>query len=130
MTSDMLIEMFDPFKIEFIHSPIIFVCLNDPIGWKRVVAIPIFKIVLTCYNNKWRYRSTIRIDVLDYNDSFPIAKLHSFNFFTPVVQRYNKGRCDLVYKKVYFVEIPDIGFYNIMFDNYILEKSKPNLNNL
>jgi len=47
-----LIEVFDPFEIEFIRSPVIFVCPNDPIGWKKVVAIPIFKMVLTYYNDK------------------------------------------------------------------------------
>ncbi len=86
--------------------------------------------ILICYNNKWRYCSTIRIDILDYNDLFPITKLYNFNFSTPVVQRYNKDGYDLAYKKVYLVEIPDIGLYNTIFDNHILEKSKLNFNDL
>ena len=36
----------------------------------------------------------------------------------------------MIYEKVYFVEVPDVGLYNIMFGNYILKKSKLNLNNL
>ncbi len=86
--------------------------------------------ILTCYNNKWQYRPTIRIDILNYNDLFPITKLYSFNFLMPVVQYYNKNKRDLAYKKAYFVEILDIRFYNIIFNNYILEKSKLNPNNL
>ncbi len=86
--------------------------------------------VLTYYNNKWKYCSTIRINVLNYNDLFSIAKLYSFNFLTPIVQYYNKDRCNLAYKKVCLVEVLNIGLYNIMFSNYILKKSKPNFNNL
>ncbi len=86
--------------------------------------------VLTCYNNKWKYRPTTRIDVLNYSDPFSITKLYSFNFLMPVIQYYNKNGCDLIYKKAYLVEILNIGFYNIILDNYILEKSKPSLNDL
>ncbi len=122
--------MFDPFETEFIRSPTILACLNDSIGQKRVVAISIFKMVLTYYNNKWKYRLTIRIDVLDHSDPFSIAKLYSFSFFIPVVQYYNKSRCNLTYKKAYLVEILNIGLYNIILGNYILEKSKPSPNDL
>ena len=86
--------------------------------------------VLTCYNNKWWYRSIIRIDVLDYNDPFPIVRLYGFNFLILIVQHYNKGGYNLAYKKVYLVEILNIGFYNTMFSHYILKKSKLNFNNL
>jgi len=86
--------------------------------------------ILACYNNKWRYCLTIRIDVLDYNDLFSIARLYSFNFLLPVVRHYNKDGYNLIYKKAYLVEILNIGFYNIMFDNYILEKLKLGSNNL
>ncbi len=86
--------------------------------------------ILICYNNKWQYRLTTKIDTLDYNDLFPIIRLYSFNFPIPVVQRYNKDGYDLAYKKIYLVEIPDVGLYNIIFDNYILEKSKSSPNNL
>ena len=122
--------MFDLFETEFIRNPIILACLNDSIGRKKIVAIPIFKMVLICYNDKQRHRPTTRIDALDYNDPFPIAKLYSFNFFTPVVRCYNKDRCNLAYKKACLVEILDVGLYNIIFGNYILEKSKSNPNNL
>ncbi len=44
--------MFDLFEIEFIDNLIIFVYLNDPIERKRVIAIPIFEMVLIYYNNK------------------------------------------------------------------------------
>ncbi len=125
-----MIEIFDPFETEFIYSPIILVCPNDLIGRIKVVAISIFQMILACYNNKWRYRPTIRIDVLDYSDLFPIVKLYSFNFLTPIVQHYNKDRCDLAYEKAYFVEVLNIGLYNIIFGNYILKKSKLNSNNL
>ena len=120
--------MLDPFETEFIRSSTILVCPNDPIGQKRVVAIPIFKMVLTCYNNKWRYRPTTRIDALNHSDPFPIARLYDFNFFTPVVQHHNKSGYNLAYKKAYLVEILDVGFYNIIFNNHILEKPKPNSN--
>ncbi len=86
--------------------------------------------ILTYYNDKWQYRLIIKIDVLNYSDLFPIVRLYSFNFFTSVVQYYNKGRYNLVYKKAYLVEIPDVGLYNIIFDNYILEKLKLNFNDL
>ncbi len=86
--------------------------------------------ILTYYNNKWQHRPTIRIDILNYNDLFSIVKLYSFNFLTPVIRCYNKGGYNLVYKKVYLVEVPDIGLYNTMFDNRILEKSKPTPNDL
>ncbi len=86
--------------------------------------------ILICYNNKWRYCLTIKIDILDYNDLFPIARLYSFSFFILVVQYYNKGGCNLIYKKAYFVEVPNVGLYNTMFGNHILEKSKLNFNNL
>jgi len=86
--------------------------------------------ILICHNNKWRYRPIIRIDVLDYNDSFQIARLYNFNFLILIVRHYNKDGYNLVYKKVYLVEVLDIGLYNIMFGNYILEKSKPNFNDL
>ncbi len=92
--------------------------------------ISIFQMILICYNNKWQYYLTIRIDALDYSNLFSIVRLYSFNFFIPVVQRYNKGGCNLIYKKVYLVEVLNIRFYNIMFGNYILEKSKLNFNNL
>jgi len=128
--SNMLIEMFDLFETEFIYNPAIFVCFNNPIGRKKVVTISIFKMVLTYYNNKWRHRLTTRIDALNHNDPFPITRLYSFNFLTPVVQHYNKDGYNLVHKKTYLVEVPDVGLYNIMFDNHILEKSKPSPNNL
>ena len=51
-------------------------------------------------------------------------------FFIPVVRCYNKGGYDLVYKKAGFIEVPNIIFYNIVFDNYILKKSKLNFNYL
>ncbi len=86
--------------------------------------------VLIYYNNKQRYRLTIRIDALDYSDLFLIIRLYSFSFLIPVIRYYNKGRYDLVYKKVYLVEVLDVGFYNIIFDNYILKKPKPNFNYL
>ncbi len=72
----------------------------------------------------------MRIDILDYNDPFPIIKLYNFNFFILVVQYYNKDGYNLAYKKACLVEIPNIGLYNTIFGNYILEKSKSNFNNL
>ena len=86
--------------------------------------------ILACHNNKWRYRPTTKIDILDYNDPFPIAKLYGFSFLTSVVRYYNKDGYNLAYKKVYLVEILNIGLYDIIFGNYILKKSKPNPNNL
>ncbi len=129
-TFDMLIEMFDLFEIEFIRSLTIFVCPNNPIGQIKVVAISIFHMILACYNNKWRHRPIIRIDALDYSDLFPIVRLYSFNFLMLVIRCYNKDGYDLVYKKACFVEVPDVGFYDIMFGNYILEKSKSSFNDL
>ena len=129
-TSNILIEILDPFKTKFIRNPTILVCSNNPIGQIEIVAISIFQIILSYYNNKWRYCPTIRIDTLNYNNPFPIVKLYGFNFPTPVVQHHNKDECNLAYKKVCLVEIPDIGFYNIMFGNHILEKLKSSLNNL
>jgi len=125
-----LIEIFDLFEIEFICSLVILVCFNDLIERRGVVTILIFEIVLICYNNKWRHRSTIRIDVLDYNNLFSIIKLYIFNLFTPVIQHYNKSGYNLVYKKAYLVKILNIGFYNTILSNYILGKSKPNFNDL
>ena len=86
--------------------------------------------ILVYYNNKWRYCPTIRIDVLNYNDLFSIVKLYGFSFLMSIVRCYNKSGYNLAYKKVCFVEVPDIGFYNIIFNNYILEKSKPSFNDL
>jgi len=86
--------------------------------------------ILTCYNDKWQYYSTVRIDVLDYNNPFSIARLSSFNFPISVVRYYNKNGYNLTYKKTGFVEVPNVRFYNTMFGNYILEKSKPSLNDL
>ncbi len=122
--------MFDPFETEFIHSPTILVCPNDPIGRIGVIAISILQMILTYYNDKWRYRLTIKIDTLNYNDPFPIAKLYNFNFPMPVIQCYNKSGCNLAHKKACFIEVSDVGFYNTMFGNYILEKLKPNPNDL
>ena len=122
--------MFDLFKIEFICSLTILVCFNDPVGWRGIVTISIFEMVLAYYNDKWRYRLTIRIDTLDYNDLFPIVKLYNFNFFISVVRCYNKDGCDLAYKKVYLVEVLNVGLYNIIFSDHILEKSKPSFNDL
>src|SRR6266699_7214124 len=130
ITFVILIEVFDLFETEFICSSTIFVYFNDLVGWKGVVAISIFKIVLIYYNDKWRYRPTIRIDALNHSDPFPIAKLYNFSFPTPVVQRYNKGGCDLAYEKACLIEVPDVGLYDTMFGNYILEKSKPSPNDL
>ncbi len=86
--------------------------------------------VLTYYNNKWKHRPTIRIDILNYSDPFPIARLYSFNFLISIVQYYNKDGYELIYKKACLVEIPNVGLYDIMFDNYILEKSKSSSNDL
>jgi len=86
--------------------------------------------VLTYYNNKWRYRPTTRIDTLDHSDPFLIARLYGFSFLMPVVRYYNKGGCNLAYEKVYLVEVLNVGLYNIMLGNHILEKSKPNPNDL
>ncbi len=125
-----MIKIFNLFETEFIYNPIILVYLNDPIGQIEIVAILIFQMILACYNDKWRYYLTIKIDVLDHSDLFPIVRLYNFSFLIPIVRHYNKDRYNLAYKKVYFVEVLNIGFYNIIFSNYILEKSKPNLNNL
>ena len=122
--------MFDLFETEFIHNPTILVCLNNSIGRRKIIIISIFKMILTYYNNKWKYRPTIKINVLDHSDPFPITKLHNFNFLIPVVRCYNKDGYDLAYKKVYLVEVLNIGLHNIIFDNYILKKSKSNPNNL
>ncbi len=86
--------------------------------------------VLTYYNDKWRHRPTIRINILDYNNLFPIVKLYSFNFLTPVIRRHNKDGYNLAHKKIYFVKIPNIGLYNIIFGDHILEKLKLNFNDL
>ena len=86
--------------------------------------------ILAYYNNKWKHRPTIRIDVLDYNDLFSIAKLYNFSFLILIVQSYNKNRYDLVYKKACLVEISNAGLYNTIFNNYILKKSKPSPNDL
>ncbi len=67
---------------------------------------------------------------MDHNDPFSIVKLYSFNFPMPIVQRYNKDGRDLAHKKTYLIEILDIGLYNTIFGNHILEKSKPNPNDL
>ena len=125
-----MIEVFDSFETKFICNPTILVCPNDPIRRTRVIAILIFQMILACHNDKWRYRPTTRIDILDYSDLFSIVRLYGFNFLTSIVRRYNKGGCNLAYEKVCFVEVLDIGFYDIMFNNYILEKSKPSFNDL
>ncbi len=77
--------MFDLFETEFIYSLTILVCPNNLIGQKKVVTIPIFEMVLTYYNNKWKHRPTTKINALDYNDIFSIVRLYSFNFLIPVV---------------------------------------------
>ncbi len=125
-----MIEIFNLFKTKFIHSPTILTYLNNPIGQIKVVTISILQMILTYYNNKWQHCSTIKIDILNYNDPFLITRLYNFNFLIPVVQYYNKNGYNLTYKKTYFIKIPDIGFYNIIFNNYILKKSKPNSNDL
>ncbi len=68
------------FETEFIYNLVILVYPNDLIGRRRVIAISIFEMVLTYYNDKWKYRPIIRINILNYNDPFPIIKLYSFNF--------------------------------------------------
>src|SRR6266699_5128857 len=93
-----LIEMFDLFETEFICSPIILIYLNDSIEQTKIIAISIFQMILTYYNDKWRYCPTIKIDVLDYSDPFPIVRLYGFNFPTPIVRRYNKYGYNLAYK--------------------------------
>src|SRR6266566_4665992 len=103
-TSDILIEMFDPFEIEFIHNSTILVYLNDLIERIKVVVILIFQMILIYYNNKWQYYLTIKIDTLDHNDPFSITKLYNFNFFISNIQRYNKSRCNLAYEKTCLVE--------------------------
>ncbi len=122
--------MFDPFETEFICNLIIFVCPNDPIGRKRVVTILIFEMILIYYNDKWKYHSITKIDILNHNDLFSIVRLYSFNFPISVIRRYNKNRYNLVYKKTYLVEVLNVGLYNTIFGNYILKKSKSNFNNL
>ena len=67
---------------------------------------------------------------MNYNDPFSIVKLYSFNFLMPIVRYYNKDKYNLAYKKACFVEVLDIGLYNIIFGDYILKKSKSNFNNL
>ncbi len=64
------------------------------------------------------------------NNPFSIAKLYNFNFLIPVIQHYNKDRYNLTYKKAYLVEVPNVGFYNIIFSNHILKISKPSPNDL
>ncbi len=86
--------------------------------------------ILTYHNNKWRHRLTTKIDILDYSDLFPIVRLYSFNFFIPIVRRYNQGKYNLAYKKAYLVKVLDIGLYDTILNNYILKKSKSNPNNL
>ncbi len=122
--------MFDLFETEFICSPIILIYLNDSIEQTKIIAISIFQMILTYYNDKWRYCPTIKIDVLDYSDPFPIVRLYGFNFPTPIVRRYNKYGYNLAYKKAYLVEISNVGLHNIIFGNYILKKSKSSPNNL
>src|SRR6266699_3397660 len=122
--------MFNLFETEFICSLIIFVYFNNPIGRKKVVIISIFKMVLIYYNNKWRYRPITRIDALNHSDLFPIVRLYNFNFPISIIQCYNKCGYNLAYKKIYFIEVLDIGLYNTIFNNYILKKSKPNPDDL
>ena len=86
--------------------------------------------VLTYYNDKWKHRPTTRINILDYNDPFLIVRLYNFNFLIPIVRYYNKNEYNLTYKKAYFIEISNVRFYNTIFGNYILKKSKLNPNNL
>src|SRR6266699_6661069 len=86
--------------------------------------------ILICYNNKWQYHPTVKIDILNYNDPFPITKLYNFNFLIFVVQRYNKNEYNLAYEKAGFIEVPDIAFYNTIFSNHILKKPKPSPNYL
>ena len=125
-----MIEVFDLFKTEFIRSPIILVCPNNPIGRIRVITISIFQMILTYYNDKWRYYPAARIDILNYSKLFSIVKLYSFSFLTPMVRRYNKSRYNLAYKKAYLVEILNVGLYDTIFGNHILEKKKLNSNYL
>ena len=125
-----MIEILNLFETEFIRNPTILVYLNNSIERIRIIAILIFQMILAYHNNKWRYRSIIRIDILDYNNPFSIVKLYSFNFPTPIIQRYNKSGYDLIYEKVCFVEVLDVGLYDIIFGNYILEKSKLSFNDL
>src|SRR6266566_5655012 len=128
--SNILVKIFDLFEIEFIRNPIIFIYFNNSIGRKDVIIILILQMILAYYNNKWQYYLTARIDVLNYNDLFPIAKLYSFSFFIFIVRRYNKDGYNLAYEKVDLVEVLDIGFYDTIFGNYILKKPKLNFNNL
>src|SRR6266699_241794 len=100
-TSNILIEIFNLFEIEFIYSPTILICSNDPIRRIRIITISILQMILTYYNDKWRHRPTIKIDILNHNNPFSIAKLYSFNFSISIVQCYNKGGYDLAYKKAY-----------------------------
>ena len=77
--------MFNLFETEFICNSTILVCPNDLIGQIEVVIIPILQMILTYYNNKWQYRPITRIDILNYNNPFPIAKLYNFNFPTFII---------------------------------------------
>ena len=77
--------MFDLFETEFICNLTIFVCFNNSIGRTKIVTISILQMILTYYNNKWKYRLTIIINILNYNDPFSIVKLYSFNFLMPIV---------------------------------------------
>src|SRR6266566_6970604 len=121
-TSIVLIEIFNLFETEFIRSPTILVCPSNLFKWKKVIVILILQIILIYDNDKWQYRLTVKINILDYNDPFSIARLYGFSFPMSIVRYHNKDGYDLAYEKAGFIEIPDIVLYNIIFGNYILEK--------
>ena len=65
-----------------------------------------------------------------FNSLVGRRKVVAISIFEIVLPYYNKNGYYLAHKKTYLIEILDIGLYNIIFGNYILEKSKSNPNNL
>src|ERR1700716_916649 len=85
----MLLEMPNPIYTLLICCLTVFSNSDNPVGWKSTILIPRCKMVFPCNNYKWRNTPPLRIDTLDYCNTFSIPWLYFFCVCTSVRACYN-----------------------------------------
>ena len=85
--------------------------------------------MLTSNHDERRYSPAVRIDTLNHNNLFPVARLYHLNLSTPFRTYNNYSGRDLAHHEPSFVEVLDIIFMDPILGDHVSYEVEPALNN-
>ncbi len=115
----MLVEMLQSCNLKLVVRSIVMTHRQNSISRYEYVLISRENMILFDVNNERRNRTFTRANILNHSNSFSIARLNDFSFFTSFKICDNQLKSNHIHSEICFVEIVNILISNVVFRFHI-----------